>query len=85
MLEKLDKEHPTVVPQVLDALDWIKKHFLFKNDGLFIKRSVSELLFGYQDPLLTELLKLAKTFGIHVGVSNVFNFSVSHPFWALIM
>ena len=80
MLEKLEKEHPKLFPSLLEiVLDKLKEFFL-KNDGLFIKRSVSELLFGYQDPLLTDLLKLAKIFGIDVGVSNVFNFSVSHPF-----
>ena len=63
--------------------DYFKKTFHWW-DGVFTKRSVTELLFGYDDPMLLSLKKdidIIKKFpflhNIAVDVDPRFNYSVS--------
>ena len=56
---------------VVSMLDWFKKEFDW--DGLFVRRSITELLYGYNDPLLTLLKDLLPD----DVPTNRFNFSVS--------
>ena len=79
MVEKLEKKYP-FLDDLLKELDKFKEKYLFKNDGLFIKQSVHGLLFGYQDQLLADLLDVAKLFHKDLGISDIFNFSVSHSY-----
>ena len=53
------------------VLDWFKKEFDW--DGLFVRRSITELLYGYNDTLLTLLKDLLPK----EVPTNRFNFSVS--------
>ena len=53
MFQQLDGIENKFFKDVIKAIDKLKK--ISKWDGLFIRRNVSSLLWGYTDPLLMEL------------------------------
>ena len=79
-LEKTSSGAEKIILDILvEGLDWFKKHALSSWDGVFITRTVDELLFGYEDSLLAFIHKLKPDI-----VSNpIFGFSVSTPSFLL--
>ena len=71
-LEKtLSKKERDLFDILMEALDWVKKHTSW--EPIFMSRTVEELLFGYEDPLLALIHKYKPDY-----VSNpIFGFSVS--------
>ena len=49
----LQKEDSKVLAEILEVFDWLNKREDW--DGLFTNRTVSELLWGYKDPILEKL------------------------------
>ena len=78
MIEKLVEDMDKLIKEILEFI--ISKLDEFKEkskwDGLFIQKSVDQLLFGYTDPLLSLLKKVP--FLKEKVPTDRFNFSVSH-------
>lgn len=73
-LEKtLSEKEKDLFDLLMKALDWVKKHAFSSWEPIFTSRTVDELLFGYEDPLLAFIHKYKPDL-----VSNpIFGFSVS--------
>lgn len=69
----LSKREKEILDALLKGLDWFKKRIFSSWEPIFTSRTVDELLFGYEDPLLALIHELKPDI-----VSNpVFAFSVS--------
>ena len=69
----LSKKEKDIFDILMKALDWLKEHVFSSWEPIFMSRTVDELLFGYEDPLLAFIHKHKPDF-----VSNpIFGFSVS--------
>lgn len=69
----LSKKEKDIFDILMKALDWLKEHVFSSWEPIFMSRTVDELLFGYEDPLLAFIHKHKPDI-----VSNpVFGFSVS--------
>ena len=71
--KSLSKREKELFDEFLKGLDWFKEHFFPSWEQIFTSRTVEELLFGYEDPLLAFINKHKPDL-----VSNpIFSFSVS--------
>lgn len=61
---------------LVKAIDWLKKESGW--DGVFVKHTVSELLWGYTDPILARLHSLHHLASFIPDENPVFSFGVSH-------
>ena len=69
----LSKKEKDIFDELMKALDWLKEHVFSSWEPIFTSRTVDELLFGYEDPLLAFIHKHKPDI-----VSNpIFGFSVS--------
>ncbi len=69
----LSKKEKDIFDELIKALDWLKGHVFSSWEPIFTSRTVDELLFGYEDPLLSFIHDYKPDL-----VSNpVFGFSVS--------
>ena len=69
----LSKKEKDIFDELMKALDWLKEHVFSSWEPIFMSRTVDELLFGYEDPLLAFIHKHKPDI-----VSNpIFGFSVS--------
>ena len=70
-----DLSNSTLLNIVLKAIDWVKKEA--KWDGPFIQRTVSQLLWGYKDPILEKLDSMHHLLHFIPDENPVFAFAVS--------
>lgn len=74
LVQDMDKLLKKIVEKIISTLDEVKEKLNW--DGLFIQKSVDQLLFGYTDPLLSLLKEVP--FVKEKVPTDRFNFSVSH-------
>lgn len=55
--KSLSKREKELFDEFLKGLDWFKEHFFPSWEQIFTSRTVEELLFGYEDPLLAFINK----------------------------
>ena len=55
---KAIESNNTILKWLIEAIDWAKKEANW--DGLFVRHTVSELLWGYEEPILSHLHKYHK-------------------------
>lgn len=69
----LSKEEKYIFDKLMKTLDWFKKHTFSSWEPIFMSRTVDELLFGYEDPLLAFIHEHEP----HIVSNPIFGFSVS--------
>ena len=83
LLKVIEDEDSTVLSEAVAMFDYAKKKFNWW-DGVFTKRTVTELLFGYDDRLLSSLKNDLNHFSLFPSIRKIadsidprFNYSVS--------
>ena len=69
------KTNSTLTEILIDVVDKVKAEIGW--DGIFIKRSVTDLLYGYQDPILAKLHKYHKFVSFIPDENPIFALAVS--------
>jgi len=83
LFKVIEGEDSKVLNGFIEMFDYVKKKFNWW-DGVFTRRTVTELLFGYDDPLLSFLKKDLEHFSWFSSIRSIadsinprFNYSVS--------